>query len=97
MPEATVLVTGGCGFIGSHLVTLLRNERPDWRVVVIDNLTYAGNPDNLGDLYGDPRFEFVRADVADAATIAHVFEAERPQLGGECGGERRGFASLDHA
>ena len=78
MPDKTVLVTGGCGFIGSHLVDLLRNERPEWRVVVVDNLTYAGNPENLRDLQGDANFEFIRADVSDAPTISQVFDAERP-------------------
>jgi dTDP-glucose 4,6-dehydratase len=78
MPDSTILVTGGCGFIGSHLVALLREERPSWRVVVLDNLTYAGNPDNLGDLEGDPNCEFVLADVANASAVTQIFEAKRP-------------------
>jgi dTDP-glucose 4,6-dehydratase len=78
VPERTVIVTGGCGFIGSHFVSLLRDERPDWRVVVVDNLTYAGNPDNLGDLAGSANFQFVRADIADAPAISQLFDAERP-------------------
>jgi dTDP-glucose 4,6-dehydratase len=73
-----VLVTGGCGFIGSHLVELLRGERPDWRVVVLDTLTYAGNPENLAALRDDPYAELVLADVADAEAVNRLFDAERP-------------------
>ena len=49
-----VLVTGGSGFIGSNLVRLLLAERPGWRIVNLDKLTYAGNAENLADLEGDP-------------------------------------------
>jgi dTDP-glucose 4,6-dehydratase len=78
MAKATMLVTGGCGFIGSHLVDLLRRERPDWRIVVLDNLTYAGNPENLADLQDDPDTELVLADIADSRLVNALFEAEQP-------------------
>jgi dTDP-glucose 4,6-dehydratase len=64
-----VLVTGGAGFIGSNLVRLLRRERPDWTVVNLDKLTYAGNAESLADLRGDPRHLFVRGDIADAELV----------------------------
>ena len=64
-----VLVTGGAGFIGSNLVRLLRRERPDWTVVNLDKLTYAGNAESLADLRGDPKHVFVRGDIADGALV----------------------------
>ncbi|MCP3098536.1 dTDP-glucose 4,6-dehydratase [Myxococcus sp. K15C18031901] len=67
-----VLVTGGCGFIGSNLVRYLRRERPDWTVVNLDKLTYAGNLENLSDLEGDPRHVFVRGDVGNRELVEHL-------------------------
>jgi dTDP-glucose 4,6-dehydratase len=63
-----ILVTGGAGFIGSHLVDLLV-ERPDTDVVVLDKLTYAGTRANLAEHEGDERFAFVPGDVADAEVV----------------------------
>ena len=72
-----VLLTGGSGFIGSNLVRLLLAERPDWRVVNLDKLTYAGNAENLADLEGSPRYRFVRGDIANGELVADVFRTER--------------------
>ncbi|HEX9050191.1 MAG TPA: dTDP-glucose 4,6-dehydratase [Anaeromyxobacter sp.] len=72
-----VLVTGGSGFIGSNLVRLLLAERPAWRVVNLDKLTYAGNAENLADLEGNPRYRFVRGDICDGALVADLVKAER--------------------
>jgi len=68
----TVLVTGGAGFIGSNLVRLLRRERPDWTVVNLDKLTYAGNAESLADLRDDPKHVFVRGDIANAELVEHL-------------------------
>ncbi|HET9754294.1 MAG TPA: dTDP-glucose 4,6-dehydratase [Myxococcales bacterium] len=73
----TVLVTGGAGFIGSNLVRLLRRERPEWTVVNLDKLTYAGNAESLVDLRGDPRHLFVRGDIANAELVEHLLESHR--------------------
>lgn len=64
----TVLVTGGSGFIGSHLVRLLIGEGE--RVINLDKLTYAGNPENLRDVENDARYRFARGDIADIAVVA---------------------------
>ncbi len=72
-----VLATGGAGFIGSHLVDLLL-ERPGYRVTVLDKLTYAGDLANLEAHRDDPRFRFVRGDVADpSAVMPLVVAADR--------------------
>ena len=67
-----LLVTGGCGFIGSNLVRLLRSSRPGWKVVNLDQLTYAGNLENLRDLEADPQHVFVRGDVGNRELTAHL-------------------------
>ncbi|BDG03416.1 dTDP-glucose 4,6-dehydratase [Anaeromyxobacter oryzae] len=72
-----VLVTGGSGFIGSNLVRLILTERPDWRIVNLDKLTYAGNAENLADLEGYARYRFVRGDICNGELLADVFQTER--------------------
>ncbi len=67
-----VLVSGGCGFIGSHLVRRLLREHPDLHVVNIDLLTYAGRPENVADLADDPRYTFVHGDIANADDVARA-------------------------
>jgi len=66
------LVTGGCGFIGSNFVRLLLRERPDWDVVTLDLLTYAGNLENLGDVIDHPRHRFVRGNICDRGAVDRV-------------------------
>jgi dTDP-glucose 4,6-dehydratase len=72
-----VLVTGGCGFIGSNLVKYLRRVRPEWTIVNLDKLTYAGNLENLSELEGDPKHIFVRGDVANREFIEHLMTVHR--------------------
>ena len=64
-----LLVTGGCGFIGSNFVRLVLAERPDWEIVNLDKLTYAGRLENLADVEGDPRYRFVKGDICDPAIV----------------------------
>jgi len=67
-----VLVTGGCGFIGANVVKLLLRERPDWTVVTLDKLTYAGNLENLAEVEGDPRHVFIKGDVGNRELLDHL-------------------------
>ncbi|WP_298036037.1 dTDP-glucose 4,6-dehydratase [uncultured Desulfuromonas sp.] len=73
----TLLVTGGSGFIGSNFVRLALEKRPNSRVVNLDKLTYAGNPNNLSDIESDPRYRFVQGDICDAELVARLFEEEQ--------------------
>ena len=59
----TYLVTGGCGFIGSNFIARLLREHPSARVINLDALTYAGNPDNLRDIEGDEGYTFVEGNI----------------------------------
>lgn len=68
-----ILVTGGSGFIGSNFIHYMLGTYADIRIVNVDALTYAGNPENLIEVQDDPRYAFVHADVADAAKMAAVF------------------------
>ncbi len=71
-----VLVTGGSGFIGSNLVRLLLAERPSWRVVNLDKLTYAGNAESLADVERHPGYRFVRADICDCGAVGELLREE---------------------
>jgi dTDP-glucose 4,6-dehydratase len=72
-----LLLTGGSGFIGSNLVRWLLEHRPGWRVVNLDKLTYAGNPENMADLADRPRYRFVRGDIGDGALVRRLIEEEK--------------------
>ena len=63
------MVTGGAGFIGSNFARMALQNYPDYHVTVYDKLTYAGNPDNLMDIQDDPRFTFVKGDIADQEKV----------------------------
>ena len=64
-----VLATGGAGFIGSNFVRHVLTSRRDLEIVNFDKLTYAGNPESLADIAGDPRYHFVRGDIADQQDV----------------------------
>ena len=65
----TLLITGGCGFIGSNFIHYVLAKYPEYRVVNLDKLTYAGNPANLIELADDDRYRFVEGDICDPATV----------------------------
>ena len=69
----TILITGGAGFIGSHVVRLFVNKYPEYKIVNLDKLTYAGNLANLKDIENYPNYEFVKGDIVDADFILKLF------------------------
>ncbi len=72
MPKRNILITGGAGFIGSHVVRLFVNKYPDYRIVNLDKLTYAGNLANLKDIENKPNYSFVKADIADLDEMRRI-------------------------
>ena len=72
-----ILITGGAGFIGSHVVRLFVNRYPEYRIVNYDNLTYAGNLANLRDIEDRSNYVFVKGDICDAAAVRAVMEEYR--------------------
>ena len=72
-----VLVTGGAGFIGSNYVHLHAEKYPDDKLYVLDKLTYAGNLDNINDLIGAGKVEFIKGDIADSGYINNLFAREK--------------------
>lgn len=71
----SILVTGGAGFIGSNLIIYLLDTYPDCRVVNLDKLTYAGNPENLADIQGHERYNFVHGDIGNSELVNYLFES----------------------
>lgn len=70
----TLLITGGAGFIGSHVVRLFVNKYPDYKIVNLDALTYAGNLENLKDIEAASNYTFVKADITDAEAMNKLFQ-----------------------
>ncbi|MFW6112380.1 MAG: GDP-mannose 4,6-dehydratase [Chloroflexota bacterium] len=68
-----LLVTGGAGFIGSNFVHYVLTEHPDWEVVNLDSLTYAGNLDNLTDIEGNQHYHFHKGDITDRESVNSLF------------------------
>ena len=74
--KKSIIITGGAGFIGSHVVRLFVNKYPDYRIINVDKLTYAGNLANLKDIEDKPNYRFVRADICDFDTIYALMQEE---------------------
>jgi dTDP-glucose 4,6-dehydratase len=70
-----LLVTGGAGFIGSNFIRFILRRYPDYRVLNLDKLTYAGNLENLSDLEHDPRYEFIQGDICDASCVGEILKS----------------------
>jgi dTDP-glucose 4,6-dehydratase len=90
-----ILITGGLGFIGSNLVRLILRERPNWRVVNLDLMTYASNPENLRDVEGSDRYELVVGDVADRKLIADLYRTRGFKAVIHCAAETHVDRSID--
>jgi dTDP-glucose 4,6-dehydratase len=69
----TIIITGGAGFIGSHVVRQFVTKYPDYKIINLDKLTYAGNLENLKDVENKPNYEFIRGDIYDAAFLDDLF------------------------
>jgi len=74
MFKKNILITGGAGFIGCHVVRLFVNKYPEYRIINLDKLTYAGNLENLKDVENQPNYEFIKADICDVEKVKSVFE-----------------------
>ena len=73
----SIIITGGAGFIGSHVVRLFVNKYPEYRIINVDKLTYAGNLANLKDIEDKPNYRFVKADICDFDTIFALMQEEK--------------------
>ena len=76
----TIIVTGGAGFIGSNFVFHMLNKYPEYRIVCVDKLTYAGNLSTLKSVMDNPNFRFVKVDICDREGIYKLFEEEKPDI-----------------
>jgi dTDP-glucose 4,6-dehydratase len=73
-----IIITGGCGFIGSHVIRLFVTNYPQYNIINLDSLTYAGNPDNLSDIEHLPNYMFVKGDITDEIFINSLFSEHQP-------------------
>ena len=76
MAKRTIIITGGAGFIGSHVVRLFVNKYPEYNIINVDKLTYAGNLANLRDVENKPNYRFVRLDICDYEAVLQLMQRE---------------------
>ena len=74
MVKKKILITGGAGFIGSHVVRLFVNNYPSYEIYNLDSLTYAGNLENLKDIDQKANYHFIKADITDANLMTELFD-----------------------
>ena len=75
--KRAIVITGGAGFIGSHVVRLFVNKYPDYKIINLDKLTYAGNLANLKDVEDKPNYKFVKMDICDFTDFRKLIEDEQ--------------------
>ncbi len=73
-----IIVTGGAGFIGGNFIHYMLDKHPDYRIICLDSLTYAGNLETLAPVMNNPAFSFNRTDITDREAVFRIFEQERP-------------------
>ena len=76
--KKTIIITGGAGFIGSHVVRLFVNKYPEYKIINLDALTYAGNLENLKDIESAPNYFFEKANILNADDIERIFVLHQP-------------------
>ena len=76
----TIIVTGGAGFIGSNFIFHMLGKYPEYRIICLDKLTYAGNLSTLKGVMDNPNFRFVKADICDREAVYQLFEEENPDI-----------------
>ena len=76
----TIIVTGGAGFIGSNFIFYMMDAHPEYRIVCLDSLTYAGNLSTLAPVMDKPNFRFVKLDICDREGVYKLFEEEHPDV-----------------
>ena len=75
--KRTIVITGGAGFIGSHVVRLFVNKYPEYHIINLDKLTYAGNLANLKDIEDKPNYEFVKMDICDFEAFYQLMQDKK--------------------
>jgi len=75
-----MIITGGAGFIGSNFIFYMRKQHPEYDLICVDKLTYAGNLGTLAPILHDPKFKFVKMDIADRKAVYQLFETEKPDV-----------------
>ena len=76
----TILVTGGAGFIGGNFVKYMLKKHPDYKILCLDALTYAGNMETLSDVIDNPKFVFIKGNISDSEAVTKLFEQEKPDI-----------------
>ena len=76
----TILVTGGAGFIGANFVKYMLIKYPDYKIICLDALTYAGNLENLADVMDKPQFKFIKGDIVSRKDVFDLFEQDKPDM-----------------
>ena len=80
MSKKTIIVTGGAGFIGSNFIFHMLDKYPDYRIICLDCLTYAGNLSTLAPVMDNPNFRFVKESITDRDAVYRLFEEEHPDM-----------------
>ena len=76
----TILVTGGAGFIGANFVKYMLIKYPDYKIICLDALTYAGNLENLADVIDNPQFKFIKGNIVSRKDVFDLFEQDKPDM-----------------